>query len=392
MKLGIITIHNSSNYGACLQSFALYEYLNKCGYDVEIIDLHRPCHPDYIFSKRFKAYAHRNESIRQFIIRCIRICITTVCNKKGEKTEHTEYNQTTPASYKFDVFNSRIRLSRPFISIDELYKHPPIYDVYITGSDQVWNPTQPFCIEPYFLTFAKHGYCISFASSIGIEHLTHREERDFRRWLAHYEAISVREYQAKLQLQKITEQNIQQVADPTFLLDLEYWKKLMVIPAEKEYILVFTLSFEKKIVDYGKKLAIESNKKLVVLNPVQPIPENDSYIAITDAGPEEFIGYIANADMVITDSFHCTLFSIICGAENFFSYIGRYNERGSRILDLLHIFNLDDHLLNESLNQTEKELKSHHIDRDSINKIYYSEQAKARKFLLDSLSAYNGGK
>ena len=55
MKIGIITIHNSTNYGACLQSWGLYKYLVDAGYDCEIIDLHRPVHKDYIYSDRFVA-------------------------------------------------------------------------------------------------------------------------------------------------------------------------------------------------------------------------------------------------------------------------------------------------------------------------------------------------
>ena len=56
MKIGIITIHNSPNYGACLQSFALYKFLEQQGYSTEIIDLHRPYHDDYVVSKKYKPY------------------------------------------------------------------------------------------------------------------------------------------------------------------------------------------------------------------------------------------------------------------------------------------------------------------------------------------------
>ena len=69
MKIGIITIHHSCNYGACLQSFALYKYLELLGYTVEIIDLHRPFHDDYVVSKRFHAYLYREETFKQFLKR-----------------------------------------------------------------------------------------------------------------------------------------------------------------------------------------------------------------------------------------------------------------------------------------------------------------------------------
>lgn len=127
---------------------------------------------------------------------------------------------------KFDEFNKGLNLSRPYWGIDELYATPPCYDIYMTGSDQVWNPTQPYCLEPYFLTFVPKGKKkISYASSIGVTELLENEKQDFRRWLSSYDAISVREHQAKELLASFIEKPVVQVADPTFLLDSGFWKK-----------------------------------------------------------------------------------------------------------------------------------------------------------------------
>ena len=63
MKVGIITIHNSHNYGACLQAFALYQYITEQGHDVEIIDLYRPIHRHFIESKRYKRMRFTKQSL-----------------------------------------------------------------------------------------------------------------------------------------------------------------------------------------------------------------------------------------------------------------------------------------------------------------------------------------
>ncbi len=387
MKVGIITIHNSPNYGACLQSFALYEYLSQTGYDVEIIDLHRPYHADYRPSRRFRPYTRQHnekeQCFRAWLGRIRRNLLQKITKRKITHQPQTATNSV--AIQKFDSFNSQIRLSKPYYGIDELYENPPQYDVYITGSDQVWNPTQSYCLEPYFLTFVRKGRRVSYASSIGIEQLTSRERKDFRHWLDKYDAISVREKQAQELLQTISAKTIEQVADPTFLLDYEYWKNLSIEPVERNYILLFMLSFNKDLFEYGKRLAKESGKKLMVLDHVFPFDSDGSFTIVYDAGPQEFIGYIACADVVITDSFHCTVFSIIMGAHNFYTYIAPWNKRGSRIVDLLNTFHLEKHLLNSSLNQSMSELELETIDRINIMKVYESEQEKSRRFLKENL-------
>lgn len=375
MKIGIITIHNSPNYGACLQSYALYKYINMNGGDVEVIDLHRPIEfDDYIPSAKY--------------VRCRKPIMTWKMRIKrmlGLYKVNVDANKYSPfALKKFENFNSEISLSKPYRSIDELYANPPKYDLYITGSDQVWNPTQNYCLEPYFLTFVAEGQGkkISYASSIGINDLTIKEKSLFKKWLSSYDAISIREKQGKVLLQSFINRDIKQVPDPTFLLSMDFWREMAIRPQFNEkYILLFTLRFSPILLKYCLELSKESNLKLIVLSQIQPDVEGDSYIAIKDAGPKEFIGYIKYAEMVITDSFHCTVFSIILGTSNFYTYISPYNKRGSRIIDLLESFSLLDHLLPVSLDETYAKLMQKEIKHDDVNRIIINNNIAARKYL-----------
>ena len=111
----------------------------------------------------------------------------------------------------------------------------------------------------------------------------------------------------------------------------------------------------------------------------------DVDILVNNAGPRQFINYIGNAEMVITYSFHGTVFSVIMEAKNFYAYIAPGNVKGSRITDLLKIFQIEDHLLNPDLKQSWSELSDNKLDKTCLDKIYLREQKYSRDFLVNSL-------
>lgn len=376
-KVGIITIHNSPNYGACLQSYALYRYIQQQGNDVEIIDLHRPvAYEDYIPSKKYVCSRPVKRSLLSKI--------------KGNVKSLIGIKPKSPSLYsplaikKFDEFNSIIKLSKPYRGIDELYANPPLYDLYISGSDQLWNPTQAYCLEPYFLTFVPNGQGkkISYATSVGITDLRDNEKKDFAKWLNLYDDISVREYQAQSLLQGLlADKKVNQVADPTFLLDPKDWKDMAVRPKQSKYILMFTLQHRPEILKYCLQLSKQSRLPLIELGQVQPDVLDGSYTAVKDAGPKEFLGYIENAELVITDSFHCTVFSLIMGANNFYTYIAPTNQRGSRIIDLLNTYQTIEHLLSPDLDVSFDILMESQILHQKVNMIMKFERDRSRDFV-----------
>ena len=381
MRIGILTIHDSPNYGACLQCYALWKYLTDQGYDCEVIDLHRPgSHEDYVPSKRFtrcrpiptSAFAKLKKSLKTLL----------GLNQKPKSLYGKE------AKSKFDAFNSLYKKSSPFLGPDALYNDPPKYDVYITGSDQLWNPMQPYSLDPFFLTFVheKSKKKISFATSVGITELREEEKVKFNKWLSDYSAISVREKQAKILLESFIDKPIVQIADPSFLIDKMSWSSVSFFSKIKTpYILYFALRIDNNVLDYCKRLSKECNSYLYVLNQTQVPPIDNSYIAITDAGPSEFLGYIANAELVITDSFHGTVFSILMEAKNFYTYIGNGNKRGSRIEDLLDMFSLTDHIFRDDISASYKDLQDNRPDSLYNRSIVSAEKTKAVEFLKKSI-------
>ena len=377
MKIGILTFHN-----AYLQCYSLWKYLLDQGYDAEIIDLRRPgAHSDYVPSMKYQ--------------RC-RPLPKTLLSQLKNKIKELVGIEYRPASYysekskeKFDEFNSLYKKSKPFSNLDEFYNNPPQYDIYIAGSDQLWNPTQPYCIEPYFLTFINgvEKKKISFSTSIGITELTEKEKVMFKTWLSDFSAISVREKQAKQLLDSFVGLEIKQISDPTFLLTSSSWQSIAVYPQLKEpYILYFALHIDEKLKDYCLRLSKESGIRLLVLNQTQPYPKDNSYTAINDAGPREFIGYIEKAQLVITDSFHGTVFSIIMGTKCFYTYIAPGNKRGSRIEDLLGMFSLENHIIRDDFSRTYNELQADAINRQHVLSVIKDEKEKSVNYLKTSIS------
>ena len=381
IRIGILTIHDSPNYGACLQCYALWKYLTDQGYDCEVIDLHRPgAHADYIPSQRYT----RCRPVQEGKLRKLKKTIKAFFKKNPPIIKH----YSDDSERKFKDFNALLKLSKPYRSVDELYQNPPDYDIYIAGSDQLWNPAQPYCLEPYFLTFVDGMFKkkVSFSTSIGITELTILEKNKFKTWLSDFSAISVREKQAKQLLESFIGREVHQVLDPTFLLTSSSWRTLAKEPElQDSYILYYALHLDMNLLNYCQRLSEESGSRLYVLNQTQPDPIDDSYIAVKDAGPREFIGYIANAQLVITDSFHGTVFSIIMGSKNFYTYIAQGNKRGSRIEDLLTIFGHPKHLLDPALSQSFDELNSNIINHNHIASIMNAKRLDSCTFLERSI-------
>lgn len=374
MKIGVITIQKSPSYGACLQSFALWKYITSKGAECEIIDLHRPTHVDFKHSDRFLPMRQETFTFKLKVL-------TKLLKFKDRLLGKI---LVSPFEKKIKQFNEKIKFSKVYRGVDDLYANPPSYDLYVTGSDQVWNPQQAYCIEPYFLTFVNNGgKKISYAASIGLKDLLPEEKAKFALWLESYDAIGVREKSAQRLIASFMNKSTVQVLDPTFLLDKESWQKEAVFPTvEKPYILLFSLFTPPNILNFAKRIAEESNKQLIVLAPNKKEVIKGGLL-VNDAGPREFLGYFCQADVVITDSFHGTVFSIIMGAGNFFSYIAPNNRRGSRIVDLLKLFQVEDHLLSPELKETVFDLQSHKIDVNALTARIGRERAKSKEFLAN---------
>lgn len=301
MKIAVLTFHRAENFGAVLQVYALQTYLTKQGYEVRIIDY------------RSKAIESQYQIFNPSILWSRKNIWISLCTYL-HRFKHLVIRQTRKRKY-IDFRNRYLHLTSPIGKIKRILD----FDAYIVGSDQVWNLHLTGGVDRvFFLDFPmRHGAKrISYAASS--EHdpnrSLHQRGHEIARMLKAFHAISVREEFLKEDLQPYVSCNIQVCLDPTFLLNKSDYLKLAVKPKESNYILVYHMLLTEQGARLAEQIAEESGCKVIEIYGGYPERGvKDSYRL--DVGPLELLGYIANADKVITTSFHGLSFSLILEKE-----------------------------------------------------------------------------
>lgn len=337
-KIGIITIVKVNNYGAELQALALQKKLCLMGYDAEIID--------YLFYKNKKHKKEKcstpfypyplKDKIKEWLLPIYESIKSIPYTKANEKR--------TQGFISFHKKNTRFS-EKCFRSYSELYQNPPIYDIYCIGSDQVWNPRCYTNLSPYFASFAPKGKKkISYASSFGITKLPESAKNQYRKLLRDLNSISVREDAGIEIVKSVSGKNAIKVVDPTLLLTKEEWQtiaKYDKVPKDK-YILLYVLKDSEYIKQIAFKLRKNTGLKIVRIckGAFKQDKSSDKITDIIDAAPDDFLGLIEKAEIVLTNSFHGTVFSLLF-ERDFYTILKRNVENNSRQISLLNTLNID---------------------------------------------------
>lgn len=343
-KIGIITIVKVNNYGAELQAYALQKKLNLLGYDAEIID--------YLF---YKNKAHIKEKIsRPFYPYPIKKKIKEFLEPWYHKIRCLPYWRNKRKREKaFDLFHKKhTRFSSIcYRSYSQLYQNPPIYDVYCVGSDQVWNPGCYTNLNPYFVSFAPRGKKrISYASSFGVKVLPQHAQEKYKDLLLQMDAISVREDAGVDIVNEISGRDAVKVADPTLLLTTDDW--LEIANYDKvltdKYILLYVLKDSDYIKQKALEIGREQGLKVVRIckEAYKQDKKTDGIIDILDAAPDDFLGLFSKAEIVLTNSFHGTVFSIMFRKE-FYTILNAENNNNTRQINLLETVGFEDRIVYE---------------------------------------------
>lgn len=287
-----MTYHRAYSYGAKLQAWALVNYLRQIGFDAEDID-YGSIGEDKLRKIGFK-------SLKDFIV-------TTLCYICSAKSEPVRMR-------RFKEFLEMIPRSRKRYDRSNIAEAEKDYDYIVTGSDQVWNPKFNEGDLSYLLDFVKDdNKKFSYAASFGSTSLPEETAKIYTPLLQSFKKILIREREGKKYLQESMGKDSTVVLDPTFLVGREQWKELSVYPLkeEKKYILGFRIIDRDSVYD---RMIEHLNK----LTGYEVIEIRDSFRykpsrwgAYTEAGPREFLGLIRNAEIVVTNSFHATVFSLL---------------------------------------------------------------------------------
>lgn len=345
VKIDIITFHFVSNCGAVLQCFASQKFLEMRGHDVNIIDYRPEYHTiryqaiknPFVFVKYFRKQLGNKGVIKKILLetRAFAKCIYLNLNTSERTVAHL-----------FDSFvKKNLRLTRLYVSLDQLREDPPSADVYITGSDQLWNPDLlDACFDPaYFLKFGRDSIIrISYAVSI-VKKLSQYEKAELHDMCKNLNAISIREYNKDV-IESIGS-DVHICIDPTLLLTADDYASIESDLKETDpYIFVYGFEDNEKLHEVIK--IVQSKYKIRIINGCpHRIKLRGDVFNLSECGPAEFLTMIKNTAFVVTNSFHGTAFSIIYRKE-FITLV--HSIRGSRMTELLSKLNLQSRLWESS--------------------------------------------
>lgn len=362
MNIGIVTWYNSRNYGTNLQAYALIYKLRSLGlksFIVEPFDL-------------------SHNSLKSII----KLFLDKIGILKYIKRRHFLDKQGINL-YRF--FQNEI----PTVEVLSTKQYETLlkrFPIFITGSDQIWNPY--YVNEFQLLAFAKNKKKISYASSIGTTSIPKTQEDFYRKYLRTFQHISLREETgSNIIRQLLPEQDIRTVLDPTFLLDSNEWTKFgnkgkLQSNIPDKYILVYLIGNNDYYPKYIEKLRSQIGNIPIVI--VKSIENKEFYmdgaIICQYAGPYEFIKLILKSTIVCTDSFHACALSLNLSKQ--FVVLKRFNDQNnqsqnSRLYDILQHFNLSDRIM-ETL-----DFKFNSISYKEIQRQISQERNQCISYLLD---------
>lgn len=331
--VGIITMHRVVNCGSALQAYALQRIIRDMGFDAELID--------YIYPNRYHTNLHK------------------VIGLKGYARKLYGYMLQSWNKLHFRNFYKKffILSDNCYYSKEDLMLSPPHYDIYVSGSDQVWNPKSIAYDTSFMLSWVKEGKKIAYSGSFATTDIPEEYKGTYSTALSKYDSLSVREERSLSILKDLSGKTAEFVLDPALLLDSHRWNDVIndatvVIPGE--YILVYILGYSFNAYPYALELINhleEKYKKQIVVLAMSRtyVPHLRNKKIIRKINPQNFLSLIAKATLVITDSFHATAMSINFQVP-FYSLVLDKLSNDNRIYSLLLSLNAEDRAVEKGCN------------------------------------------
>lgn len=364
MKIGIITFQRACSYGAKLQAYALSTYLCRLGHQAEIID----------YSNIGEG---RMPGLQFYSVGCFLKSIICIINSfwkerlRRNRMKNFFFIETPHSPKHYDATN--------------ISEAEDKYDMFIAGSDQVWCPRYNLGDTNFLLSFVNNNKKkFSYAASFGFSFIDTKYESLYSQYLNLFNKILVREAEGAHIVEKLTQRKTDIVLDPTFLLDNMQWNSIARYPLKRnfKYILCFKIlsvsPAYQRLIDH---LSLITGYKIVVIDTSYRYKPVKGYLYST-AGPKEFLGLIREAQIVVTNSFHATVFSIIFN-RNFYTVLND-NGLNSRMTDLAEKLGLSHRMFN--CNSELPTLVNLNIDYEKVNQRLNDEICKSKELLSDILN------
>lgn len=385
-KIAIITMfYNNDNYGGIAQAFALKYYIDELGYKSELISYKKSPKPMFTISNDTTLKKIKNKTYK---------LLPKVTRKIANWLAELVYAKKLKD--KLLLRKEAFKYSRQNIEHSQVYSEENItvlnknFDYFISGSDQIWKPNviQPAYVCQFALPEKK---CLSYASSIAVTEYPEDYSKYMVKCLKKFSWISVREKSSKIYLEKILEKKVDVVVDPTLLLNESKWRK---IESEKiiheKYIFVYLLGQSKKQRKIIKKYAKENNLKIVFLphieGKIRACDIGFGDINLYDICLPDFLSLIDNAEIICTDSFHASVFSIIFSKE-FYVFnresLLKGGDTSSRVLTLLEDAGIPERFIVKENDLIKKNYQT--IDYNYVNQTFIPFIEKSQQLLKKAL-------
>lgn len=370
MKIKVLTFFNNANIGSELQAYSMNCFLNSAGYT------------DVTFIKR--GYNGRIKKGIAFVKRKIKALFLhkDIKSLASVKQEYSKKHAiiSTETKKKISLFSSQ-SLKTEYCNIASMRKQKDC--AYLCGSDQIWSPLIYPIVKENFLACISREKKIAYAPSFGVNNLPLSFKHAVKKFISDFDYIAMREKEAAKTVSEMCSRKITTVVDPVFLVQDKCWyelaeRRISSIDIFQPYVFCYFLDEPNSNTKKNIK-EIVGDRKIIYICYKQYFEEFDNSIFL-DVDPAEFLYLIKNSDMVITDSFHATAFSIIFEKSMRIYSRNQPEElrQDDRIRNLLN--SLDIRLEIDDFN-----LEKNEIDYLSVKQKLLALSESSRAFLNDSL-------
>ena len=386
-KIALVCNTYVRNYGSILQSYALYKKVKQLGYNVDVIN-YKDVPKGFLIQIKQTIYIRIPMLFKIKEIRKKIVSIKMSRNIAFQKIKEQRNRM-------MDIFvKNNFSFTPHCNSVEDVQNVIKKYDCVLIGSDQLWGVAE-IMRDYHTLNFVPDDMPkIAYGTSFGVSNLPYFIQHKAKRFLQRIDRISVREKSGAKIINEISGRTAQVVVDPTLLLTTNEWST--IAGAERKikdsYIFCFFLGNNPRQRDLAKQFSNKVHLPIVSMQHLDEFIPTDVHFAdinINDASPNDFINLIKNAEYILCDSFHASVFSIIF-KKNFFT-LDRYkasssNSRNTRIQSLFSILGIEERHIDT--NTSIDNLLKISTNYELVHNKWYEWRNKSLNYLTDSLRNY----
>ncbi|MBE5946161.1 MAG: polysaccharide pyruvyl transferase family protein [Lachnospiraceae bacterium] len=380
-KIGLCVCYDTKNFGSQLQVLATQKAVEELGYDYEVIRYKKKLTPVFMLQslpRLFNPYFMRGK-------------LSGIKKRRIIKKHEEIAKQVSVRNKRFDNFVDSyfLKLSKPYVGYEALKKNAKKYDGVLTGSDQLWLPGN---LGSHFYTqefVPDNVNKVAYATSFGVGSIPWFQKKRTRNYLNRFQYLSSRELQGSKIIKELTGRESVTVADPTLLFSGDEW--FDYIPDNKviegKYIFCYFLGDNPKHREISEELKAKTGFEIVTIPFLDNFVERDLTFGdkpLYDVDAADFVNLIRNAEYILTDSFHGSVFSILNHKK--FVTFNRFmddskDSRNSRIDSLCELLGLSQRRYKSDIIET----ADREIDYEAVDKRVEKLRINSKAYLCDAL-------